>query len=61
MKPEIHPKYFEAKVHCGSCGTEWTVGGTPAGRRGEGCRHRHPWMEGPHTHNQTAGPGVRVC
>ncbi len=28
MKPDIHPKYFQAKVHCGSCGTEWTVGST---------------------------------
>jgi hypothetical protein len=21
VKPDIHPKYHEAKVHCGSCGT----------------------------------------
>ena len=28
MKPDIHPKYYEAKVHCGSCGREWTVGST---------------------------------
>jgi len=25
VKPDIHPKYHQAKVHCGSCGTEWTV------------------------------------
>ena len=28
MKPNTHPKYFDAKVHCGSCGTEWTIGST---------------------------------
>ena len=26
MKADIHPKYYESKVHCGSCGREWTVG-----------------------------------
>ena len=23
VKPDIHPKYYQAKVHCGSCGTEF--------------------------------------
>ena len=28
MKPDIHPKYHQATVHCGSCGTEFEVGST---------------------------------
>ena len=40
LKPGAVAKYFEAKVHCGSCGTEWTG---PAGTRsevGQECRGR---------------------
>lgn len=25
MKPKIHPKYYAAKVHCATCGTEFVV------------------------------------
>ncbi|HYO76227.1 MAG TPA: 50S ribosomal protein L31, partial [Thermoanaerobaculia bacterium] len=27
MKPEIHPQYQQANVHC-ACGEEWTTGST---------------------------------
>ena len=30
MKQGIHPKYYIAKVHCGTCGTEFEVGSTRA-------------------------------
>jgi large subunit ribosomal protein L31 len=28
MKAEIHPKYYQAEVHCVGCGTTFTVGST---------------------------------
>jgi large subunit ribosomal protein L31 len=28
MKQGIHPKYYKAKIHCGTCGTEFEVGST---------------------------------
>ena len=46
MKPDIHPKYYEAKVHCGSCGTEWTVGSTRPELRVDVCGNCHPFFTG---------------
>jgi len=46
MKPDIHPKYFEAKVHCGSCGREWTVGSTRSELRVDVCGNCHPFYTG---------------
>ena len=46
MKPDIHPKYYEAKVHCGSCGREWTVGSTRAELRVDVCSNCHPFFTG---------------
>ena len=55
MKPDIHPKYFEAKVHCGSCGTEWTVGSTRPELRVDVCGNCHPFYTGKQTIIDTAG------
>ena len=55
MKPEIHPKYFEAKVHCGSCGREWTVGSTRPELRVDVCGNCHPFYTGTQKFVDTAG------
>lgn len=46
MKAEIHPKYFEAKVTCASCGTTWTTGSTKKELRVEICSNCHPFFTG---------------
>ena len=55
VKPDIHPKYYEAKVHCGSCGTEWTVGSTRPELRVDVCSNCHPFFTGKQTIIDTAG------
>ncbi len=55
VKPDIHPKYYEAKVHCGSCGTEWTVGSTRPELRVDVCCNCHPFFTGTQTIIDTAG------
>jgi large subunit ribosomal protein L31 len=55
VKPDIHPKYYEAKVHCGSCGTEWTVGSTSPELRVDVCSNCHPFFTGKQTIIDTAG------
>ena len=55
VKPDIHPKYYEAKVHCGSCGTEWTVGSTRPELRVDVCGNCHPFFTGKQTIIDTAG------
>ena len=49
VKPDIHPKYHEAKVHCGSCGRDWTVGSTRAELRVDVCSNCHPFFTGKQT------------
>ena len=55
VKPDIHPTYYEAKVHCGSCGTEWTVGSTRPELRVDVCGNCHPFFTGKQTIIDTAG------
>ena len=55
MKPTIHPKYFEAKVHCGSCGREWTVGSTRTELPDEVSGNFQPLYTGTHNIIDTAG------
>jgi large subunit ribosomal protein L31 len=59
MKPEIHPKYFEAKVHCGSCGREWIVGSTRPELRVDVCGNCHPFYTGTQNIIDTAGQDER--
>lgn len=46
MKPDIHPRYHQARVHCGSCGTEFTVGSTREELRVDVCSNCHPFYTG---------------
>ena len=52
---DVHPKYYEAKVHCGSCGTEWTVGSTRPELRVDVCANCHPFFTGTQNIIDTAG------
>ena len=55
MKPDIHPKYYQAEVHCGSCGTTFTVGSTRPELRVDVCSNCHPFYTGKQTIIDTAG------
>ena len=57
VKPDIHPKYYEAKVHCGSCGTEWTVGSTRPELRVDVCSNCHPFFTGKQNDHRHRRPG----
>ena len=57
MKPDIHPKYYEAKVHCGSCGTEWTVGSTRTGAARRRLRQLPPVLHGQADDHRHRRPG----
>jgi large subunit ribosomal protein L31 len=55
VKQGIHPKYHQAKVHCGSCGTEFEVGSTQTQLRVDVCSNCHPFFTGKQTIVDTAG------
>ena len=55
MKNDTHPKYFQAKVHCGSCGTEFEVGSTRQELRVDVCSNCHPFFTGKQNIIDTAG------
>jgi large subunit ribosomal protein L31 len=55
MKPKTHPKYFEARVHCGTCGSEFTVGSTREELRVDVCANCHPFYTGKQLIMDTAG------
>ena len=55
MKSDTHPKYFQAKVHCGSCGTEFEVGSTREELRVDVCSNFHPFFTGKQNIIDTAG------
>ncbi len=57
VKPDIHPKYYQAKVHCGSCGTEWTVGSTRTELRVDVCAQLPPVLHGHAEHHRHGRPG----
>lgn len=46
MKAEIHPKYYDSKVTCASCGTSWVTGSTKKELRVEICSNCHPFFTG---------------
>ena len=46
MRANIHPKYFEAKVSCASCGNTWTTGSTKKELRVEICSNCHSFYTG---------------
>jgi len=55
MRPDIHPKYYQAKVSCASCKTEFTVGSTAEVLRVDICSNCHPFYTGKQTIVDTAG------
>jgi large subunit ribosomal protein L31 len=55
VKANTHPKYHQATVHCGSCGTEFTVGSTRQELRVDVCSNCHPFYTGKQNIIDTAG------
>ncbi len=55
MKDKIHPKVHQARVHCGSCGTEFQVGSTREVLRMDVCSNCHPFYTGKQNIIDTAG------
>lgn len=46
MKKDIHPEYFEASVHCGGCGAQFSLGSTVKEIRVNVCSDCHPHYTG---------------
>ncbi|MDP2350852.1 MAG: 50S ribosomal protein L31 [Chloroflexota bacterium] len=55
MKPNIHPKYHLARVHCGSCGLDFELGSTREELRVDVCSNCHPFFTGKQNIIDTAG------
>ena len=55
MKPDTHPNYYQARVSCASCGTEFIVGSTAEELRVDICSSCHPFYTGKQTIVDTAG------
>jgi len=55
VKPDIHPKYHQAQVSCGTCGTVFSVGSTRTDMRVDVCSLCHPFYTGKQTIIDTAG------
>lgn len=54
MKPDIHPKYMKANVHC-ACGATWETRSTKPEIRLEICANCHPFFTGKQKLVDTAG------
>ncbi|HXG64565.1 MAG TPA: 50S ribosomal protein L31 [Blastocatellia bacterium] len=54
MKPDIHPKYVDATVHC-ACGETWQTRSTQKEIRLEICSSCHPFFTGKQKLVDTAG------
>jgi large subunit ribosomal protein L31 len=55
VKPDTHPKYYQANVVCASCHTEFVVGSTRPDLRVDVCSNCHPFFTGKQTIIDTAG------
>ncbi|MFO1539381.1 MAG: 50S ribosomal protein L31 [Chloroflexota bacterium] len=55
MKPDIHPRYHQAQVTCGTCGTVFSVGSTRTEMRVDVCSLCHPFYTGKQMIMDTAG------
>jgi large subunit ribosomal protein L31 len=55
VKPDIHPKYFPARLHCGSCGTAFKLRSTREELHVAACTHFHPFFTGKQNIIDTAG------
>ena len=54
VKPDIHPKYVNANVHC-ACGETWQTRSTKPEIRLEICSNCHPFFTGKQKLIDTAG------
>lgn len=54
MKPDIHPKYVNATVHC-ACGETWQTRSAKSEIRLEICSNCHPFFTGKQKLIDTAG------
>jgi large subunit ribosomal protein L31 len=54
VKPDIHPKYVAATVHC-ACGETWQTRSTKSEIRLEICSSCHPFFTGKQKLIDTAG------
>jgi large subunit ribosomal protein L31 len=54
VKPDIHPKYMNATVHC-ACGETWQTRSTKSEIRLEICSSCHPFFTGKQKLVDTAG------
>lgn len=54
MRKDIHPEFFETKVHC-ACGTEFVTGSTQENIKVEICSKCHPFFTGKQKLVDTAG------
>jgi large subunit ribosomal protein L31 len=54
VKPDIHPKYVKASVHC-ACGATWETRSTKSEIRLEICSSCHPFFTGKQKLVDTAG------
>jgi large subunit ribosomal protein L31 len=55
MKPNIHPKFYQANVKCASCGTTFELGSTRQELRVDVCNSCHPFYTGKQMIMDTAG------
>ena len=46
MKKDIHPKFYECKVVCTSCGSEFVTGSTLKEIKVDTCSNCHPFYTG---------------
>jgi large subunit ribosomal protein L31 len=46
VKPDIHPRYYQATVSCAACGETFTVGSTRPEIRVDVCSKCHPFFTG---------------
>jgi large subunit ribosomal protein L31 len=55
VKQGLHPRYHQANVRCGTCGTTFQVGSTSTDLHVDVCSNCHPFYTGKHTIVDTAG------
>ena len=55
MKPNIHPKFYQATVKCAACGTTFELGSTRQELRVDVCNSCHPFYTGKQMIMDTAG------
>ena len=59
MKKDIHPKYYQTKVDCTSCGSEFTTGSTLKEIKVDTCSNCHPFYTGRQRFAQAEGRVAR--